>query len=138
MRIAEFQRTATGWALMCFGKVVVESREERADRVLEETLELMQAAGMAKERVLQLVEYVYNRPVGELPQEVGGTLVTLAAFCSAHGLKMEDLARDELVRCMSKTSQIRAKHLLKRQAGVSMGLGESAEAQEGMRVQPAG
>lgn len=57
-----------------------ESIENRSQRFLEEALELVQVTGLSKDQCHDLVNYVYNRPTGELPQELGGVMVTLAAL----------------------------------------------------------
>lgn len=79
-----FQDRVLRWCLECFGPRVANDRRERADRFIEESLELAQTVeGFTKERALALVEYVFNRPKGEARQEVGGVMVTLAALCNA-------------------------------------------------------
>jgi hypothetical protein len=94
-----FQHSVGLWARLCFGDKVAADRRIRNFRFLEEALELVQAAGCTKEEALQLVDYVYNRPVGELPQELGGTMVTLAAWAEAHGLDMTQCGWIEQRRC---------------------------------------
>jgi hypothetical protein len=84
-------------------------KPERGFRFIEEALELVQANGTSKEDVLKVVEYVYNRPEGSLSQEVGGTLVTLAALCEACQLDMDKCGWTELDRCWEKIELIRAK-----------------------------
>lgn len=81
-----------------FSPEVVLSNKERANRFIEEALELVQAIGYDKEQVLKIVDYVYNRPKGELKQEVGGVMVTLAAFCNNFGISITNEAWKELSR----------------------------------------
>lgn len=121
MTFSEFQHQVTLWMRECFGRDIAEDKQERTDRFLEEAVELAQATGHTKERVLELVEYVYNRPVGELQQEVGGVLVTLSALTSAHKMHLVGAARSELWRCNRNIDKIRAKQRLKREAGVARG-----------------
>src|SRR6185312_4381635 len=83
-----FQQRVQGWMWECFGLVISRDRTERNHRFLEEALELVQAAGCTQNEAHQLVDYVFNRPIGELNQEIGGVMVTLAAFCSAHDADM--------------------------------------------------
>ena len=110
--IWKFQRRVHQWIMTCFGVEVGRDTVERGDRFLEEALELVQAAGHSKERVLSLVEYVYNRPVGEVSQEVGGVMNTLAAFCNAHNVEMEYAAYQEMDRVEKPDmmAKIKAKH----------------------------
>lgn len=78
-------------------------------RLLEEALELAQAAGLRQLQALAVVEYVYGRPVGVVAQEVGGVAVTLAALASAFYLNLDDCADQELLRAMANTGEILTK-----------------------------
>lgn len=108
-----FQAAVHEWMLRCFGVEIAGDKVERNHRFLEEALELVQSAGTTREEALKLVDYVYGRPVGELHQEVGGTMVTLAALCQANGISMEISGEVELNRCWGKIEQIRAKQAAK-------------------------
>lgn len=108
-----FQGAVHEWMLRCFGIEIAADKTERSHRFLEEALELVQAAGTSKEEALKLVDYVYGRPTGELHQEVGGTMVTLAALCQAQGMAMEICGEVELSRCWEKIEKIRAKQAAK-------------------------
>ena len=61
----------------------------------------------------QLVEYVYNRPQGELLQECGAVMVTLAALANATGLNLQEVSEAELARVWTKIEQLRAKRATK-------------------------
>lgn len=104
-----FQPRVKPWMDACFGEKISMDRLERKDRFAEEALELLQSLEMPKERILALVDYVYGREVGYPPQEVGGTMVTLAALCLAHGMNMHALAETELARIWTKVESIREK-----------------------------
>lgn len=104
-----FQRQVRDWLEVCFGSRIAKDKVERNHRFLEEALELVQSAGCTAEEAHQLVDYVFGRPVGEIKQEVGGVMNTLAALCLAHGLDMEECGNVELARCWSKVDQIREK-----------------------------
>ena len=108
-----FQSRVLPWLHECFGEAVSSDKAERAHRFVEEALELVQAAGITRAECLQLVDYVYGRPAGEIAQEVGGVMTTLAAFCLAHGLSMHDAGEAELVRVWGKIDVIRAKQAAK-------------------------
>jgi hypothetical protein len=108
--IHAYQQRVVDWLLYCFGTEIASDKTERSHRFLEEALELVQSAGTTKSEVLQLVEYVYGRPVGELPQEVGGTIVTLVSMCQAFGQSLEQCADDKLARVWTKVDKIREKH----------------------------
>lgn len=96
--LAGFQGRVSEWLLKCFGPVIAADKLARRDRFLEEALELLQATDYPVERVHALIDYVWGRPKGHLPQEVGGTMVCLAALCSAYGLSMYEDGDAELYR----------------------------------------
>lgn len=108
-----YQSKITTWLLECFGEEIASDKTERSFRFTEESLELVQSLGITKEQVLKLVEYVFNRTKGEPHQEVGGTMVTLAALCYAAKLDMDKAADDEYQRILLNVEKIRTKHFNK-------------------------
>lgn len=112
---ATFQRRVQPWLLECFGAAIAADRVERNHRFLEESLELVQALGCTASEAHQLVDYVFGRPVGDPPQEVGGVMVTLAALCLASDLDMHDAGEVELARISAPelVAKIRAKQAAK-------------------------
>ena len=110
-----FQDKVQKWLLKCFGLIIAMDKVERNHRFLEESLELVQSCGCSSSEAHQLVDYVFNRPVGEPYQEVGGVMVTLAALCEANGLDMDLEGRIELSRISDpKTMEkVRVKQSLK-------------------------
>lgn len=112
---ATFQQRVQPWLLQCFGAEIAADRVERNHRFLEESIELVQALGCTASEAHQLVDYVFGRPVGDPPQEVGGVMVTLAALCLASGLDMHDAGEVELRRISAPelVAKIRAKQAAK-------------------------
>lgn len=110
-----FQQRVQPWLLECFGAEIAADRVERNHRFLEESLELVQALGCTASEAHQLVDYVFGRPVGDPPQEVGGVMVTLAALCLANSLDMHDAGEVELGRISAPelVAKIRAKQAAK-------------------------
>lgn len=108
-----FQARVQPWLMECFGAMIAGDREERNHRFFEEAGELVQACGMSASEAHQLVDYVWNRPVGDKHQEVGGVMVTLAALCLANELDMHAAAETELARIWTKVEAIRAKQAAK-------------------------
>lgn len=106
-----YQSRVAAWMREAFLPSLYSTMTERGDRLLEEVLELLQAHGYDQARVATLVQYVYGRPVGEPAQEVGGVMVTLAAFCSIAGQDMYAAGETELSRiCQPEVmARIRAK-----------------------------
>ena len=109
-----YQLRARDWAANCFGEQVASDPRERNRRFLEEAVELAQAAGATAAEAHQLVDYVFGRPVGDFPQEVGGTMLTLALLCQARGESMEACGEVELARVWQKLEQIREKQAAKK------------------------
>lgn len=113
LALPSFQRRVKKWMMECFGLVISADREERNHRFLEESLELVQACGCTVDEAYQLVDYVFGRPIGDKPQEVGGVMVTLAALCLAQDMDMFECGEIELARIWTKVAQIRAKQASK-------------------------
>lgn len=109
----DFQSRVDEWVQACFGPVIAGDKEERNHRFLEEALELVQACGCTREEAHQLVDYVFDRPVGERNQELGGVMITLAALSNAQRLDMQAAGETELERIWTKVEAIRAKQAAK-------------------------
>jgi hypothetical protein len=105
----KFQYRVAQCMTACFGPVISADVTERNHRFLEEALELVQSTGCTTSEAHQLVDYVFNRPIGEPAQELGGTMVTLAALANAADLDMAIAAETELRRAWEIIDKIRAK-----------------------------
>lgn len=134
-----FQSEVADWMLTCFGEEIAADRIERADRFIEEALELAQTIpGFTVERARALVEYVFNRPVGERGQEVGGVGVTLAALCNTYDLNIREEWERELARVWTKVDAIRAKQASKPVgSALPIALSTTSEAPEAGRLREA-
>ena len=111
---ALYQARVVDWMCACFPASVLTDPVERADRLVEEVLELAQTVpGYSADRAQALVDYVWARPVGEPSQEVGGVIVCLAALCHSAGIDMVEAGEAELARVWRKIDVIRAKHAAK-------------------------
>lgn len=93
-----FQSSVAKWIEKCMGIDSLKDKNERSHRFLEEALELVQSTGCTKDEAHQLVEYVFNRDVGETSQEIGGVMCTLAALCESQNLDMGRCGIHELDR----------------------------------------
>ncbi len=127
-QLPPFQVMCYMWLVECVGEHDAHNRTERVHRFTEEALELAQATGCTKEEAHQLVEYVFNRPVGVPVQEVGGVMNTLAALCTANFMDMDECARNELARCWYNIDKIRVKHAAKPKFGPLPGPSQPAAA----------
>lgn len=105
-----FQLRVLIWVCDCFGVEVAHHQQERCTRFAEESVELLQSLDFPKEKMLEIVDYVYSRDKGRDDQELGGVMVTLAALSSAISLDMDKCGEVELERVLGKVEQIRLKH----------------------------
>jgi len=110
-----FQDRVRPWMLQCFGAEISADMSERCHRLFEESGEACQSKGMTRSEAHQLVDYTWDRPIGEPSQEVGGVMVTLAAFCLAAGIDMHAAGETELARISvpETVAKIRAKQAAK-------------------------
>lgn len=113
MDIRDFQEHVRDWTRNTFGDEIAENTLERNHRFLEESLELVQSMGCTKTEALLLVDYVFDREVGDPPQEVGGVMLTLMALCAAAELDASTCGVNELMRATEKADAIRAKRASK-------------------------
>ena len=114
MEIQNFQDRVYFFLCECFGKEILENKLERNYRFFEEAIELVQACGMTKEDCLKLIDYVYDRSVGEVEQEIGGVMVTLFGLATAQDVNMNYCAEDELMSCYNRIDHIRSKWVNKK------------------------
>lgn len=109
------------WVTTRFGVAVALDRQERALRLLEESLELAQAEGVPLDKVASLACHVYDRPVGEPAQELAGVAVCVLAYAHAANADVLDLARQEVERIEKVDPAIsRARHDAKAATGLGM------------------
>lgn len=87
--------------------------EERCCRFLEESLELVQSLGFSLGKAYDLAAYVYGRPIGVTKQEVGGTIITLAALANAADISLEEAFDNEMARIWNNREAIRVKQAQK-------------------------
>ena len=108
-----FQERVQDWLIRCLGTDAALDPTQRNQRFLEEALELVQARGCTESEALQLVRYVYARPAGEVAQEIGGVMLSLAGLCAASSHNMTECGERELARVCGRMDEVRAKHELK-------------------------
>lgn len=109
----EFQSRVRDWMMACFGEEISQDQVERNHRFLEESLELVQSCGCTKAEAQELIDYVFDRPMGQKDQEVGGTVVTLTALCLAQSINLHEASERELARVWLNIDKIRAKQAAK-------------------------
>lgn len=115
---AERQRRVARWCNDAFGTGHALDVPQRGIRLVEEAIEAAQAAGCERDMVHRLVDYVFDRPAGELAQEIGGVGLTLLALSHAAQVLADDCEAAELDRVLSKPlSHFAARNEAKNAAG---------------------
>lgn len=71
---------------------------ERRDRFAEEAIEVMQGLKMTAEECHRLVDYVHDRPVGDVRMEIGAAQFTLALLGAWIGVDIAEAGERELLR----------------------------------------
>lgn len=77
----------------------------RAARALEENAELAQVIGVSEGQAIKIIRTVYRRPVGDVYQEIGGSLVTLLALCRSMNIDPNHALEVEINRCLAKSPE---------------------------------
>jgi len=107
LRALQFR--ARDWSHQCFGRERAIDKQERVFRFLEEALELAQACGCSKSHAMQLADYVYARPAGDLLNEFGGTMLTMLVLGEAHSIDVSVATEAELKANWANMQKIREK-----------------------------
>lgn len=96
------QKKVSAWAREAFGVEEAMSLPQRGLRLLEEAVEAFQSCGGTEAKAVELVKFVFARPVGPLSGELGGVGVTLLALAAAAGLSADVAEEQEVQRVLSK------------------------------------
>lgn len=102
-------RIATDWVRRCFGDSHFKNVHIRSLRNVEETVELAQAIGVPRDKILLCVNKVYDKPEGNIENEIGGSLLTLVVLCEAMGKDPEEMLGNEVRRVLAKSPEFFAK-----------------------------
>ncbi len=113
------RQTVVGkWCAAAFGADHASSLPQRGVRLLEEAIELYQAAGGTPAMAHRLVDFIFDRPAGTVPQEMGGVAVTLLALANAAGQSADAEEVREIARVLAKpVSHFTARNDAKNAAG---------------------
>ena len=96
------QEVVARWCAEAFGADHAASPTQRGVRLLEEAIELYQAVGGDRALAHKLLDFVFDRPVGAVAQEIGGTSLCLLALAAACGLSAETEEKREVERVLAK------------------------------------
>lgn len=94
------------WGIRCFGKEHMTTIRVRALRAAEEMIELNQACRVDADKLHELIDIVYARPVGEKTKEFGGVMVTTMVLARALEIDLEYWTEREVLRILSKDPKI--------------------------------
>jgi hypothetical protein len=121
------------WVRRALGEAVLNDRQERALRFLEEAVELAQACGLPEAQASRLLARVYAKEPGGVKEEMAGSYFTLLMLARAHDVSIdwELLKEFRRVDTPEMIARIRQKHAGKAADGVGMGLGGHALRAEG-------
>ena len=109
----QLQTETAEWMTRALGPGIRDDKRERVLRFLEEALELCQVCELPIEAIHNMIDYTYNRPVGEIKDEVGGVLICLAALCNANDVDMQTAVSVRMRLCYQNMEAIRLKHMAK-------------------------
>jgi hypothetical protein len=116
------QLQVAAWCAAAFGYGHAASVPQRGVRLAEEAIEAAQAAGCDRAMIHRLVDYVFDRPAGQLAQELGGVGVTALALAQAANLSADECEWAEVARVLSKPlSDFAARNAVKNEAGFNVG-----------------
>jgi hypothetical protein len=128
------QQQVHEWCAAAFGAEHATSIPHRAIRMCEEAIEACQAAGGARSMVHRLVDYVFDRPAGELAQEIGGVGITLLTLAQAAGMSADAEEVREFERVLAKPLEhFRERNEAKNDAG-SVATGNSFSQNKAIRA----
>ena len=96
------QAMIASWAERAFGREEATGLPQRGLRLIEEAIEAFQACGGDETIAHKLVSFVFERPPGEVGQELGGVAVTVLALAAAAGVSADDEEAREIHRVLSK------------------------------------
>jgi NTP pyrophosphatase (non-canonical NTP hydrolase) len=95
------QRIMWDWGGRAFGHSHMLDLKTRALRMVEEAIELAQAAGVNESDLHSLTTQTYARPRGAVAQEIGGVLVTTAVICELIGTTVSEEMEREARRVLN-------------------------------------
>ena len=107
----DFQTTAEQWFYKCFPSHNIKSlKKERSLRFAEESIELLQATGLSKEQVLAIVDSVYNKPSGDVLDELGDALLAINLLACSENISTHIAA----AWCMARVSTDSAINIIRK------------------------
>lgn len=89
------------WANTTFGESAASNTGERTRRFAEEAIEAIQAVGLDKKSLHDIIDHVYGKPAGDIAQEIGQVGLSLLGLAEHLGIHAEEEERKEFQRVLS-------------------------------------
>lgn len=119
----DIQKRNRRWVESRLGMAAMDLHE-RGMRSAEENIEVVQCCGVTAEELIALVWHVFDKPVGDIQQELGGAGMTLLGVADSAGYVLSQCVEKELERVESLPPE----RFRKRQAeNVANGIGAPGE-----------
>lgn len=93
------------WANATFGVATASNTGERIRRFAEESIELVQASGLDKQSLHDIIDHVYAKPAGNVAQEIGQVGVSLLALAEHLEIQADEEEHKEFQRISSLSSE---------------------------------
>ena len=112
------QADVQAWCVATFGNHDALFVPQRGLRLVEVAIETAQACGCDPALIHSPIDHIYAKPVGDLPQELGGLGVTILALAGAAGVSADAAEASEFARVKAKPlSHFAARNAAKTAAG---------------------
>lgn len=92
------------WANATLGEATASNTGERIRRFVEEAIELVQAAGLDKQALHNIIDHIYAKPAVQMAQEIGQVGVSLLGLSEHLGIPADDEERKEFDHIQSLPS----------------------------------
>lgn len=111
------------WVEATFGPDHANSLPQRGTRFFEEACELYQVCGGDRAMAHRLLDFVFNKPLGEIAKEIGDVGGTLLSVASLAGVSADDQELHAVARCIATDSKdMAARNKAKNDAGFDAGV----------------
>lgn len=122
MERSDRQKAAYDWTVDAFGPEHAMSAPMRATRFIEEGIELYQTCGGNRVMLHRLVDFVFNKPPGDLKKEIGDVGLTLLTVAELSGFDADVCEAMVVAEALATDpAAMRARNAVKNAAGFDAG-----------------